>query len=318
MLCVPQGISCPYELISFPMRTFLIPILGVVAIIGVAGWYLSGPELLPDGALSGIEPDIQRGKWIFFASGCASCHSAPDATGEDKLTLSGGRRFETQFGTFIAPNISSDPEFGIGSWTTVDFANAVIFGTSPNNQHYYPAFPYASYVRMTLEDAVSLHAFMKALPSRQDPSAAHEVGFPFSMRRTLGAWKTLFVNSDWIVEGDLSEQQRHGRYLVEALGHCGECHTQRNPLGGLDYDAWLAGAPNPNGKGSIPAISPDKLDWSEADIAEYLRSGFTPDYDSAGGEMAEVIENTSRLSDTDRAAIAAYLKVASRAKGAVN
>ena len=317
MLGVPQGVSRPNELISAPVRTFVRPILVALVIFGAAVWYLSGPALLPDGALSGIEPDIQRGEWVFYASGCASCHSAPDATGEDKLTLSGGRRFETQFGTFIAPNISSDPDFGIGSWTTEEFANAVIFGTSPNGQHYYPAFPYSSYVRMAPEDAVSLHAFVKTLPHSSDPSAAHEVGFPFSIRRTLGAWKHLFVRSDWVLKGDLSEKQQNGRYLVEALGHCGECHTQRNALGGPDFDAWLAGAPNPNGKGRIPAISPDKLDWSEADIAEYLRSGFTPDYDSAGGEMAEVIENTSRLSDADRAAIAAYLKFASRSKGVV-
>ena len=107
----------------------------------------------------------------------------------------------------------------------------------------------------------------------------------------------------------LTEEQAQGRYLVEALGHCGECHTPRNALGGLDRQAWLTGAPNPSGKGKIPALSPDKLNWSQADIAEYLRSGFTPDYDTAGGEMADVIENTSKLSDADRAAIAAYLQI---------
>ena len=308
MLCVPQGVSCPDELIAIPVQRLVRAILVAFALIGAANWYLSGPEFLSDSALSEIEPDLQRGEWVFYASGCASCHSAPDATGSEKLTLAGGRRFETQFGTFIAPNISSDPDFGIGSWTTEEFANAVIFGTSPNSQHYYPAFPYSSYSNMTPEDVVSLHAFVKTLPSSPEPSVAHEIGFPFNIRRTLGAWKLLFVNTDWVVKADLSEQQQHGRYLVEALGHCGECHTPRNALGGLDYGAWLSGAPNPSGKGRIPAISSDKLDWSEADIAEYLRSGFTPDYDSAGGEMAEVIENTSRLGDDDRAAIAAYLK----------
>ncbi len=119
----------------------------------------------------------------------------------------------------------------------------------------------------------------------------------------------MFARDGWIFDGDLSEQQERGRYLVEALGHCGECHTERNKFGGLNYENWLRGAPNPNGRGRIPDISPAGLKWSQADIAEYLKSGFTPEYDTAGGEMAEVIENTSKLTDSDRTAIAAYLKI---------
>lgn len=223
--------------------------------------------------------------------------------------LAGGRRFETDFGTFIAPNISSDPAAGIGSWSTLELANALIHGTGPKGQHYYPAFPYTSYTNMTAEDIVSLHAFLRTLPAVATESKAHEVGFPFSVRRALGVWKLLFMVPGWVVEGDLTDQQIRGRYLVEALGHCAECHTPRNGLGGLKRDLWLAGAPNPSGKGRIPGLTSDQLDWSDADIAEYLKSGFTPDYDSAGGEMVEVIENTSQLTDDDRLAIAAYLKV---------
>ncbi|MDP5219020.1 cytochrome c [Ruegeria sp. 2205SS24-7] len=258
--------------------------------------------------LIGVTPDLARGEVVFHAAGCASCHSAPDAVGEDKFILAGGRRFETDFGTFIAPNISRDPDSGIGSWSALDLANALIHGTGPQGQHYFPAFPYTSYANMTTEDIVSLHAFLSTLPAVGTESKAHEVGFPFNVRRGLGGWKLLFMTPGWVVEGDLNDQQIRGRYLVEALGHCGECHTPRNGLGGLKRDLWLAGAPNPSGKGRIPGLTPDQLDWSEADIAEYLKSGFTPDYDSAGGEMAEVIENTSLLTDGDRLAIAAYLK----------
>ena len=291
------------------MRRFFIGLIGIAAFAAIAGWIVTAPKSLPAAAFANVTPDIQRGEWVFYAGGCASCHSAPDTAGDAKLELAGGRRFQTDFGTFIAPNISSDPEAGIGAWSAQELANAVIHGTGPRGQHYYPAFPYASYIRMTPEDAVSLHAFMQTLPAVSTPSQPHEVGFPFNIRRSLGGWKLLFQTSDWVVDGDLTEEQEQGRYLVEALGHCGECHTPRNALGGLNRQAWLSGAPNPSGKGKIPALSPDKLDWSQGDIAEYLRSGFTPDYDTAGGEMADVIENTSKLSDADRAAIAAYLQI---------
>jgi mono/diheme cytochrome c family protein len=146
------------------------------------------------------------------------------------------------------------------------------------------------------------------LPSVTTPSLPHEVGFPFSIRRNLGGWKLLFLNDAWAVEGDLTAEETQGRYLVEALGHCGECHTPRNSLGGSDRSRWLAGGPIPAGEGSFPNITPAKLTWSTDEIVEYLTSGFTPDFDTASGHMALVVENTARLPVEDRAAIAAYLK----------
>ncbi len=293
------------------MRRFFRLAAGVVVLVGLAGVLLTRPQRVDPAQLNDVTADLARGEAVFYAGGCASCHSPPDATGEEKLKLAGGRRFETDFGTFIAPNISSDREAGIGSWSALDLANALLHGTGPEGQHYYPAFPYTSYANMTLEDVASLHAFLGTLSAVAVERNAHEVGFPFSIRRGLGGWKLLYLQPGWVVEGDLTDQQARGRYLVEALGHCAECHTPRNAFGGLQRDLWLAGAPNPSGKGRIPGLTADQLDWSEADIAEYLRSGFTPDYDSAGGEMAEVIENTSQLTDDDRLAIAAYLKAVS-------
>jgi len=290
------------------VRRFLFFVVIVVVLVGLAGLVLTRPQRMDQTQLVGLTPDLARGESVFHAAGCASCHSAPGSVGEDKLLLAGGRRFETDFGAFIAPNISSDPEVGIRSWSALDLANALIHGTGPEGQHYFPAFPYTSYANMSATDVVSLHAFLGTLPAVATESLAHEVGFPFNVRRGLGGWKLLFMSPGWVVEGDLTDQQRQGRYLVEALGHCAECHTPRNGLGGLQRDLWLTGAPNPSGKGRIPGLTSAQLDWSEADIAEYLKSGFTPDYDSAGGEMVEVIENTSRLTDEERLAIAAYLK----------
>ena len=224
------------------------------------------------------------------------------------LVLAGGLPFPSDFGTFHAPNISPDPTHGIGEWTLPEFARAVTRGVSPKGQHYYPAFPYTAYQHLAAQDVVNLFAYMQTLPAAEVPSLPHEVSFPFNVRRGLGAWKMLFSDEDFVLADASDAQVARGRYLVEGLAHCGECHTPRNALGALEREAWLTGAPNPSGKGRIPAITPAKLEWSEADLVEYFTSGFTPEYDSAGGEMAEVVSNLAQLPESDREAIAAYLK----------
>ncbi|EPX76063.1 c-type cytochrome [Salipiger mucosus] len=287
-------------------------LLGTVALAGVVlagvGWWLTAPEPLPDDTLSGLEGDAARGETVFTAAGCASCHHAPEAEGDDKRVLAGGQRFASEFGTFLAPNISPDPEHGIGAWSRDDFANAVMRGIDPGGAHLYPAFPYTAYARMEPQDLADLWAFMQTLPEADTPSQPHEVGFPFNIRRAVGGWKMLYFGRDWVMSGDLDPQETRGRYLVEALAHCGECHTPRDALGGLDTSAWLTGAPNPNGSGTIPPLTPGEFDWSAGDIAYYLESGFTPDYDSVGGHMAEVVDNFSKLPAEDREAVAAYVK----------
>ncbi len=198
---------------------------------------------------------------------------------------------------------------GIGGWTDAQIINAIQHGVDHAGNHLYPAFPYASYNKAELQDLVDLVAFWRTLPVSDVPSQPHEVGLPFSIRRAVGLWKLMFASDDFVIQGDLTAEQTRGRYLVEALGHCAECHTPRNMLGGLSRDRWLSGAPNPSGEGRIPNITPGALTWSEGEIAEYLKSGFTPEFDTAGGSMAEVVKNTGQLSDADRAAIAAYLKI---------
>ncbi|MHA7876271.1 c-type cytochrome [Roseivivax sp.] len=279
----------------------------LIVLAGVGLW-VTQPRAVEAARYADLTPDAAAGEAVFTAAGCASCHHAPKAEGEDKLVLAGGQAFETEFGTFRAPNISPHPEAGIGAWTLEDFASAVTRGTTPGGSHYYPAFPYAAYARMAPQDVADLWAYMQELPESADTSAPHELGFPFSIRASLGGWKMLYLSEDWVVT-DLAEgPETRGRYLVEALAHCGECHTPRNALGGLDLSAWLTGAPNPSGEGRIPGITPGTLDWSATDIAYYLETGFTPDYDSAGGHMVAVIENFAKLPAADREAVAAYLK----------
>ncbi|KPP87777.1 MAG: Cytochrome c, mono- and diheme variant [Rhodobacteraceae bacterium HLUCCO07] len=282
--------------------------LVILALIGTAAfWIVTRPAQVDEARLDQFTPDAERGETVFWAAGCAGCHAAPDAEDDERRVLSGGMAFPSPFGTFHAPNISPDSDHGIGDWSVTDLANAMLHGTSPGGAHYYPAFPYASYARATLDDVADLHAYLMTLPESDTPDEAHDVGFPFNIRRSLGGWKMLFTHDDWIVPVT-GETLERGRYLVEALGHCGECHTPRNALGGLDYDRWLQGAPSPDGEGRVPAITPDKLDWSESDIAGYLATGFTPEYDAAGGHMTDVIKNLANLPEDDLSAIAAYLK----------
>ncbi|MCB2093655.1 MAG: cytochrome c [Rhodobacteraceae bacterium] len=287
----------------------LVTFFATVAAVGMAAfWFVTRPDTLPRDALAGLVGDEARGERIFWAGGCASCHMAPGSEGARVLELAGGQKFPSPFGTFIAPNISPDPVHGIGGWSAHDLANAMTRGVSPAGQHYFPVFPYTSFARARFQDIVDLYAFLLTLPAVETPSLPHDVGFPFDIRRAIGVWKRLFFNKNWVVSGDLSPTETRGRYLSEALAHCGECHTPRNILGAMERDRWLAGGPIPGGKGNFPNITPAKLDWSEADIVEYLTSGFTPDYDSAGGHMALVVDNMAHLPPEDRTAIAAYLK----------
>lgn len=246
-----------------------------------------------------IAGDAAQGEMVFTAAGCASCHGSDEG---DLAVLGGGQAFETPFGVFYAPNVSMDKAVGIGGWTINDFARALREGVSPQGEHYFPAFPYAAYRGMSDQDVRNLWAYWQELPSVDTASKPHALDWPYSVRRNVGVWKRMALPYEY----PASEEMR-GAYLVEVLGHCGECHTPRDKMGVLDMTAWLKGAPNPSGKGRIPSIHPSALGWSVEEIVDYLETGFTPDFDVAGGHMAKVIENTARLSQDERAAIARYL-----------
>jgi mono/diheme cytochrome c family protein len=270
-------------------------------------WVLARPNPMSEADVAGLTGDVTRGESVFWAAGCASCHMAPEAKDEAQLVLVGGQRFPSDFGTFIAPNISQHPDAGIGGWSLLDLANALKRGVSPEGDHYYPALPYASYAKMQMQDVADLYAFLQTLPADPTPSQPHEIGFPFSIRDSLGVWKLMFLSEDWDLPGNLTPTADRGRYIAEALAHCGECHTPRNALGGMDTARWLGGAPNPSGEGRIPNITPTKLGWTAGDIVQYLTTGFTPDFDSVGGHMAHVVENMAKLPEADRQAVAEYL-----------
>ena len=282
----------------------------LLIVLSIAGggvfWTLSRPASLSDDWASVPEGDEDAGRLLFAAAGCASCHTPPKAA-DETLVLSGGRAFPSEFGTFFASNISTDPEVGIGAWSFEQFALALTEGVSPEGRHYYPAFPYTSYAKMSPGDVADLFAYIQTLPADATSSTPHDINFPFTLRRGIGLWKALYMTPDYHLSDTTTPQMERGRYLVEALAHCAECHTPRTMLGGLDKKRWMRGAPDPAGEGRIPGITPAQLDWSEADLLAYFTTGLTPDYDSAGGDMVDVIENLGQLSDADRAAIAAYV-----------
>jgi mono/diheme cytochrome c family protein len=277
--------------------------LALAFVAALVFWPLTSPLHLSRADLPDHVADPVNGKRMFNAGGCTSCH------GED---LGGGLALESEFGTFHVPNISPDPVTGIGTWSELDLVNAMMLGSSPRGEHYYPSFPYTSYTRMKVQDIIDLKAYLDTLQPVDHTVTPHDLRFPWNVRRAVGLWKLLYLKHGPVVP-DAADNAvfERGRYLAEGAGHCGECHTPRNVLGGLRLDKWLAGGPNPDGEGSVPNITPDAEglgSWSESDIAYYLQSGFTPDFDTVGGSMVKVQEHMALLPAEDRQAIAAYLK----------
>lgn len=284
-------------------------VLGAGVVGAAAFWILTKPVTLDPERFANLTPDVDRGAMVYAAAGCGACHMAPEASGDQQLVLTGGMAFPSPFGTFRAPNISNDPTHGIGGWSTLDLANAVMAGVSPDGQHYYPAFPWDSYRHMAPQDLVDLHEYLKTLPASDQASQPHDLPLPFQLRRGIGLWKLAFARDGWVIPTEsLTSAEQRGQYLVESLGHCAECHTPRAVTGQLDQSRWLAGSPSADGQGGIPNITPSDLEWTDGEIVEYLTSGFTPDYDSAGGHMALVVANYAKLPIADRQAVAAYLK----------
>lgn len=295
------------------VRRALSALCAVVAMGAIVFYFLTKPDPLADIHWADLgAADVHRGEAVFWTGGCASCHAASGATGDAKLILSGGLALNSPFGTFNVPNISPDEKAGIGKWTLAQFGNAMKRGVGPDGEHLYPAFPYGSYSRMTDGDVRDLFAYLKTLPKSENVALPHKLSFPFNIRSLVGGWKLLyFSDKPRVALTGASDKVLRGQYIVEGPGHCGECHTPRDAAGGFKPDAWLAGAPNPEGQGTIPDITPGSKaigSWSEADIAAYLETGMTPDFDSVGGSMVEVQQNMAHLPASDREAIAAYLK----------
>jgi len=248
-----------------------------------------------------------NGRYVYQAAGCEACHTAKG--GEP---LAGGRAFATPFGTFYSPNITPHTKHGIGRWTKQQFINAVRHGRSPSGSAYFPVFPYPSYRRMTDADAADLFDYLMARQPDATPNRAHELSW-WVGRWMMRPWQWCLLDASSSAPADESRAAARGRYLVDALGHCGECHSPRSRLGVLDADRHLAGNNNGPGGESVPNITPHRDDgigkWSADDLAYFFETGELPDGDYTGGHMADVIDHgTSWLTPRDRQAIVTYLR----------
>lgn len=250
---------------------------------------------------------IERGHYLTTVGDCAACHTLPGSG----HAFAGGRPVETPFGMLIAPNITPDPQTGIGAWTDQEFVNALTKGTGRHGTRLYPAMPYTYYTKLTRDDALAMRAYLNTIPAAHNPVKSNQLPFPFSMRWTMALWDELFFTpGTFRPDPHKSAQWNRGAYLAEGPGHCGMCHTPKNFLGGDDTSKPLQGyalqgwfAPN---------ITDDTRrgigGWSVTDIVAYLKTGHNKT-GAASGPMSETLNlSTSKMSDTDLQAIAVYLK----------
>ena len=289
----------------------VLAVAALAAVVAVAGFALSSPALQRAGLepIPAGEPELVNGAAMFRAGGCESCHATPNQP--DGTRLGGGLVLQSPFGAFHVPNISPHPRDGIGAWTPRQFVRAMRAGVSPDGRHYYPSFPYTSYQRMNAADLRDLFAFVKTQPAVEGRVRDHELPFPFNIRRGLGLWKLLYLDDrPFAADAAKSASWNRGAYLVEGPGHCAECHSRRDALGGVVEETRYAGGPNPGRKGWVPNITPHETglkDWTRSDVEELLTSGLTPSGDSVGSNMAAVVRHTAKLPESDRRAMAEYI-----------
>jgi len=250
--------------------------------------------------------DPKRGLYVSKAAGCLGCHTEAK---QGAQPYAGGRELKTPFGTFYGPNITPHPQAGIGRWSEQDFVAAMRRGVRPDGAHYYPAFPYPSFTQISDQDLRDLWAYLRSLPQSSRESRAHELGLPFRWRWLVWGWKQLFFTPGaFRPDAARSESVNRGAYLTNALGHCGECHTPRNFLGGPKKNRHLAGAKV--GEATATNLTPTRLKkFSDDYLREVLQTGLTPEGDILSEAMGEVVQNTtSQLTRQDLDALIAYLR----------
>lgn len=277
------------------MKTFVLGLMTVLA------WLLASSAQAQQG-------DAKRGAYLAKAGGCVACHTA---SAKDATPFAGGHALKTPFGTFYGPNITPHPEAGLGKWSEADFIRALRLGERPDGAHYFPAFPYPSYTKMSDADMRDLWSYLRSLPPNARANQPHELKFPFGWRFLMTGWKMFFFTpGQFTPDAKQTPVVNRGAYLVQALSHCGECHSPRNFLGGINKERLLGGAKEGPGGKAVPNITPTRLKkWGDNDLKEFLLSGLLPDGDVTAEAMGEVVRNTtSQLTPEDLAAMIAYLR----------
>ena len=298
------------------MKRIVLVVLLVVGIVGVAAAVLLG---IGRGSASadawstasrtgvGYSPDVvERGRLVATAADCVACHSAPDHP-----PWAGGLVLKTPFGSLAAPNITPDRETGIGGYDEPAFRRVLREGVGRGGKRLYPAMPYPAYTAMTDDDIHALWAYMTTLEPVANAVDVNQLPFPFNVRLSLIGWNLLNFDRIGPVtdRADHSAEWNRGRYLVDALGHCGTCHSSKNALGGDKRDGYLRGGVLEGW--FAPDLSADRRvgigGWSDQELVAYLRDGANHQA-IASGPMAEAVEkSTSRMPLEDLRAIAVYL-----------
>lgn len=257
----------------------------------------------------GAEPSaetIERGKQLTTAADCAGCHTA-----DPSKPFAGGKRLPTPFGAVYSPNLTPDRETGIGAWSDEDFRRAFREGVAPDGSHYYPAFPYAYFTKLTRDDLLAIRAYLATLAPVRNERPAPELWWPFNHRFVMRGWNFLFFKPGIFEPNQQkSTEWNRGGYLVTGAAHCGACHTPKNIFGadkrnrafrGGSVDGWFAPRLD-------SAVRSGLKSWSVDDVVEYLASGRNS-RSHAAGPMADVVLNsTSKMSEGDLRAIAVFLK----------
>ena len=294
-----------------PSRRRVAAIACVLAVAAFAFYALSRPDPLPASAVPPHAADRANGEVLYHAGSCFACHKAA-ASAADPTLPSGGAPFKTPIGTFYPQNLPPDSETGLGRWSELDFANAMTRGLSPGGRHYFPAFPSMAYRAMRLEDVLDLRAYLLSLPAVKARAPRHALPLLGLARRGVGVWKRLaFARAPYSAPAGGSEAWRRGAYLVNAPGHCGECHTPKNALMIEDLGRHLAGGPHPGGEGKVPSLRAlvARKKYKDAhDLALALQNGEELGYeDLSSGGMGAIQTNLAKLPERDSRAIAEYL-----------
>ncbi|MBH0238370.1 cytochrome c [Methylobrevis albus] len=249
---------------------------------------------------------VERGRYAVATGNCEGCHTAP---GEP--SYAGGRGLETPFGTIYAPNITFEPETGLGRWSKDDFWRAMHEGKGPDGSNYYPAFPYPHFTKMPREEVDAIYDYLATLEPVRKEKPENELPFPMNQRLSLSVWNWMFFEPGvYQPDPEKSAAWNRGAYLVEGPGHCAACHTEKNIAGGDKASEHLKGGQLDNW--SAPDIRGGEgggiAHWSEDQIVEYLKTGRN-EHTAAFSSMAEVIEYSTQLMlEDDLRAIAVYLK----------
>jgi mono/diheme cytochrome c family protein len=276
---------------------------------GLLFWLFSAPQHLSAAEIPDYAPRPERGERIYHVGGCISCHKPPEgAAGLDATVPSGGQPLKTPLGLFYPPNLTPDAATGLGNWTDLEFVNAMMRGVSRGGRHYFPVFPYTSYIKMRVEDVLDLRSYLDTLPPVRSPNLQSANLIDAVVRRGIGLWKRLALDTTPPPNDPArSESWNIGAYLVNAPGHCGECHTPRNFLMISDESRRFAGGPHPVEEAKVRSLRGLAARGRYKDI-DALVKGFkfyNEDMDSGG--MGSVQSNLQKLSDADLVAIAEYL-----------